>query len=69
MAEVAGHIRRPGPGHELHTAHYSATDSRHNRETGYGPWASVDARSGPVQHDDLEAVSRFPDGPGTWRQT
>ncbi len=47
---------------------YSATDARHSKATSEG-WESVDPRSGENVGSDGKAHSRFPDGPGKWRQT
>lgn len=69
-----GNITRPSPssltGAPTHPVSYSATDSRHNLETGFRPWTSVDVNSGPTSHDDFGSLAgRFADGPGVWRQT
>lgn len=53
-----------------HAVDYSATDGRHNRETGFAPWSSIDPNSGPTSSSDFgDSAGRFPDGPGVWRQT
>lgn len=53
-----------------HAVRYDATDARHNLETGFRPWTSVDTMSGPTSHDDFaNRTGSFVDGPGVWRQT
>lgn len=53
-----------------HEVDYDATDGRHNRESGMGPWRSIDSQSGICSDTNWETPhSRFPDGPGIWRQT
>jgi hypothetical protein len=47
---------------------YNATDGRHNKADHQG-WPSVDGNSGGNVGEDGQAHSRFPDGPGKWRQT
>lgn len=68
MAEVAGHVRRPTPEHELNGLNFDETDSRHNRATHQG-WTPVDGNSGPMNEETWEKSGDFPDGPGPWRQT
>jgi hypothetical protein len=52
-----------------HPMNYDATDGRHSIPNHDG-WESVDPRSGCLSDGDWEGISsRFPDGPGPWRQT
>jgi hypothetical protein len=67
-SQVSGDVKRPGT-EGLHSVDYNATDGRHNRESGLGPWKSVDDGSGEVTAEDWEHVAkRFPDT-GVWKQT
>lgn len=73
-AHAEGDVTEPTePGGGKSAPHYSvdynATDGRHNRESGMEGWESVDKNSGCDAEDGFVARSRFPDGPGVWRQT
>jgi hypothetical protein len=58
-----------GTGSPKHPMNYDATDGRHSIPNHDG-WVSVDPKSGCMSDGDWEGISsRFPDGPGPWRQT
>jgi hypothetical protein len=66
-AVIQPHVR--GGSTPNHSENYDATDGRHNRADHQG-WESVDRMGGIVSGTDWEhPSSRFPDGPGPWRQT
>ena len=71
-AEAEGAVIEPHPdsreAHPRPSENYNATDGRHNKADHQG-WPSIDGNSGGDVGEDGQAHSRFPDGPGKWRQT
>jgi hypothetical protein len=58
-----------GSGSPSHPMNYDATDGRHSKPNHEG-WETVDTNGGCVADGDWATVtSKFPDGPGPWRQT